>query len=71
MADTMMVRLVPLPFGSGWHFVQVSSILAVKWNGAKKSTVLLTGNIQLEVTEDTHVVNKRIEDFMKFISEQQ
>jgi hypothetical protein len=62
-------NLVSLPLGSGWHFVRVDQILAVKYAGPKKSTVILVGNISLEVSEDSHVVHKRIEDFLKFVVE--
>lgn len=63
-------KLVPLPLGSGWHFVRVDQIVAVKYTGPKKTTVILLGNISLEVTEDSHVVQKRIEDFAKYASEE-
>ena len=57
--------LVALPQGSGWHFANVGSIVAVKHVAPKKTLVFLHGGIQLEVSEDTHVVYKRIEDTAK------
>ena len=56
--------LVALPQGSGWHYARVHAIVAVKHVSAQKSAVFLDGGIQLDVSEDSHVVNKRIEDFI-------
>ena len=58
--------LVPLPSASGWHFVNIDHIVAVRPDGPRRSVVILAGSIQLETSEDSHVINKRIEDFVKF-----
>jgi hypothetical protein len=63
-------NLVPLPCGSGWHFIRVDQIVAVKFMAVKKTVVHLAGDISVEVSEDTHVVRKRIEDFIS-VSQQE
>jgi hypothetical protein len=61
--DKRPLALVPLPLGNGWHYANVHSIIAVKHVAPKKSVVYLDEGVQLEVSEDSHVINKRIEDF--------
>jgi hypothetical protein len=61
------MRFVSLPSGTGWHFVNVEEIIAVKHTGPRKTSVLLTGGIALECSEDTHVIHKRIDDYIKFV----
>jgi hypothetical protein len=61
------VALVALPAGPGWHFVNLDQIAAVKFAGPKRTTVVLNGGVLLECSEDTHVINKRIEDFVQFV----
>ena len=63
------MRLVSLPSGAGWHFVSIDEITAVKYTGPKKTTVIITGGVALECSEDTHVIHKRIEDFVKFVGQ--
>ena len=65
-----MSGLVSLPIGQGWHFVRVDSIIAIKFVAPKKSLVVLTDNVLLDVSEDTHVINKRIEDFLVYLKKQ-
>ena len=60
-----MAGLVALPQGSGWHFVDLSAILAVKHMAPGKTVVFPEGGLQLDVSEDSHVVHRRIRDFLK------
>jgi hypothetical protein len=58
--------LVPLPAeGGGWHFVEPSSVVAVRPTG-RTCEIILAGGISLSGAEESHVINKRIEDFVKF-----
>jgi hypothetical protein len=52
--------------GSGWHFVNPDHIMAIKVGGPKKTVVVLHGGVLLECSEDTHVINKRVEDFVEY-----
>ncbi|HVU22093.1 MAG TPA: hypothetical protein VHE09_15285 [Rhizomicrobium sp.] len=55
------MRSVAFPFGKGWHYANVDEIIAVKYIGAGQSFIYLTGGIELECSEDTFNVIKRIE----------
>ena len=60
------MRLVPLPAGAGWHFVNVKTIVAVKYLGPKKTAIFLSDGMQFECSEESHAVLKRIEDFVAY-----
>jgi hypothetical protein len=59
------MRIVSFPCGKGWHFANLDEIIAVKYIGPGKSNIYLKGGIELECSEETHTVNKRIEDRLK------
>jgi hypothetical protein len=46
--------------------VNPDSIVAVQHTAAQRCKVILADGIALEASEDSHVINKRIEDFTKF-----
>ncbi|MBV8978793.1 MAG: hypothetical protein JOZ13_15585 [Alphaproteobacteria bacterium] len=52
---------VPLPSEGGWHFVAREHVIAVKHVGPKKASVIITGGITLETSEESHAVHRRIE----------
>jgi hypothetical protein len=62
------MAMVALPIGQNWHYVDVLAIQAIKFAASKKSVVFLVGGRELEVSEDSHVVHKRIDDFQKTLS---
>lgn len=47
--------------------MSIDDIMAVKYAGPKKTTVILKNGAALECSEDTHVVHKRIEDYVRFV----
>jgi len=56
------MAMVALPQGTGWHFINSEKIVAIKFAAPKKTVVFLEGGVQVEVTEETHSVRKRIDD---------